>query len=60
MGVEYQNMLASSAKSVIFNQDAIHTFKSSPYRVLKVSLSYRFGKELKIKQNAFGIGSERL
>lgn len=60
VGVEYQNMLASSAKSVIFNQDAIHTFKSSPYRVLKVSLSYRFGKELKIKQNAFGIGSERL
>lgn len=60
VGVECQNMLASPAKSVIFNQDATHTFESSPYRVLKVSLSYRFGKNLKIRQSRFGIGSERL
>ena len=60
VGVECQNMLASPAKSVIFNQDATHTFESSPYRVLKVSLSYRFGKNLKIRQSRFGIDSERL
>lgn len=60
VGVECQNMLASPAKSVIFNQDATHTFESFPYRVLKVSLSYRFGKNLKIRQSRFGIGSERL
>lgn len=60
LGIECQNMLASHAKSIINYQDITYVFDSNPYRVFKLSLSYRFGKKVTIKQKKFGINNERL
>lgn len=60
IGMECQNLLASHTKSIVYDQDATYVFDSNPYRVLKLSLSYRFGKKLNIKQKGFGINTGRL
>lgn len=59
VAVEYQNLLASHTKSAIYYQDTIHLFDNIPYRVLKLSISFRFGKELKSTQNRFNINTDR-
>ena len=60
IGMEYQNMLASHTKSLAYYRDAAYVSDSYPYRVVKLSVSYRFGKKLEIRQNRFGINTERL
>ena len=59
VAVEYQNLLASHTKSAIYYQGTIHLFDNIPYRVLKLSISFRFGKELKSTQNRFNINTDR-
>lgn len=58
--LECQNMLVSHVKSIVRSRGNTYTYDNNPLRVLKISVSYRFGKKLKIKQGGFGIGTERL
>ncbi len=60
IGLEYQNMLASHVKSIIKTQNEAYEYDSTPFRILKFTLSYRFGKSLKVKAKKFGIGDSRL
>lgn len=60
IGVELQNMISSHFKSTVEMNGALYTYDSKPYRVLNLSLSYRFGKILNVKQKEFGISTNRL
>ncbi|WP_420187383.1 outer membrane beta-barrel protein [Bacteroides pyogenes] len=44
IGIEYQNMLASHAKSIIKSKDITYIYDNKPYRVLNISISYQFGE----------------
>lgn len=60
IGIEYQNLLSSHVKSIFYsNNSSIHNDRN-PYRVLNLTLSYRFGKKLNIKRKEFGISTNRL
>lgn len=60
VGVEYQNMLASHTKSIIKSNDITYIYDYKPYRVLKISISYQFGKKLNVRPKKFGINTNRL
>lgn len=60
VGVEYQNMLASHTKSIIKSNDITYIYDYKPYRVLKISISYQFGKKLNVRPKKFGINKNRL
>lgn len=60
VGVEYQNMLASHTKSIIKSNDITYIYDYKPYRVLKISISYQFGKKLNVRPKKFGININRL
>lgn len=60
VGIEYQNMLASHTKSIIKSNDITYIYDYKPYRVLKISISYQFGKKLNVHPKKFGINTNRL
>lgn len=60
VGLEFQNMLASHARTTVEADGASYTYHGKPYRVFNISLSYRFGKVLNTKKRSFGINSNRL
>lgn len=60
VGIEYQNMLASHTKSIIKSNDITYIYNYKPYRVLKISISYQFGKKLNVHPKKFGINTNRL
>ncbi len=60
IGITYQNMLASHSKSITYSGDVKYVYDYNPYRVLKLNISYKFGKQLNIKQKSFGIDTNRL
>jgi hypothetical protein len=60
IGIEYQNMISSHTKSIVKSNNATYIYDSKPYRVLNLSLSYRFGKKINVKQKDFGINTNRL
>ena len=60
VGVEYQNMLASHTKSIIKSNDITYIYDYKPHRVLKISISYQFGKKLNVRPKKFGINTNRL
>lgn len=60
IGIEYQNMLASHAKSIIKSKDITYIYDYKPYRVLNISISYQFGKKLNVHPKKFGINTNRL
>lgn len=60
VGIEYQNMLASHTKSIIKSNDITYIYNYKPYRVLKISISYQFGKKLNVRPKKFGINTNRL
>lgn len=60
IGVEWQNLLASHTKSTVKSKDATYVFDSTPYRVVNLTVSYRFGKKLDVQKKKFGIDSDRL
>ena len=60
VGIEYQNMLASHTKSIIKSNDITYIYDYKPYRVLKISISYQFGKKLNVRPKKFGINTNRL
>ena len=60
IGLDCQNMLASHSKSIVKSGDATYIYDKMPYRVLNISLSYRFGKKHNITPKKFEINSDRL
>ncbi len=60
IGIEYQNMLASHAKSIVSSGETTYIYDGKPYRVLNLSVSYRLGKKLNITQKRIGINTDRL
>ena len=60
IGLDCQNMLASHSKSIVKTGDATYIYDKMPYRVLNISLSYRFGKKHNITPKKFEINSDRL
>ena len=59
IGFNWQNMLASHSKSIVKSGDATYIYDKMPYRILNISLSYRFGKKHNITPKKFGINSDR-
>lgn len=60
IGIDYQNMLSSHAKSIVKSNSATYIYDYNPYRVFKLSISYQFGKKLNVRPKKFGISSNRL
>ena len=60
IGINYLNMLSSHTKSIVKSNNATYTYDNNPYRVLKLSISYQFGKKLNVRPKNFGISSDRL
>ena len=60
LGLDAQNLLASHTKSVVRTADATYTYDAEPFRVWKLTLSYKFGKRLNVKPKSFGIDTNRL
>lgn len=60
IGLDYQNMLTSHLKSIIRSEDATYIYDRMPYRVLKISISYKFGKQLNINPKKSSINTNRL
>lgn len=60
IGLEYMNIISTSPKSVIETASAKYTYSIKPYKVLNITVSYRFGSKLNIQQKKFGINDSRL
>lgn len=60
VALECQNLLASHIKSVVRTNENTYTYDSKPYRVVRQTLSCRFGKKLNVRRGRFGIDSGRL
>ena len=54
------NMIASHTDYRVDAETSSYLFDWSPFRVLNLSVSYRFGKRINMKHNKFGINTERL
>lgn len=60
IGSNYQNMLASHSKSIIKSEETAYIYDIKPYRVLKLSISYKFGKQINIDSRKYSINTNRL
>lgn len=60
IGIDYLNMLSSHTKSIVKSNSATYAYDYNPYRFLKLSISYQFGKKLNVRPKNFGISSNRL
>lgn len=60
IGIAGQNLLASHSKSIVRSSATKYVYDYKPYRVFKLTLTYRFGKDLNMKSKHFGISNDRL
>lgn len=60
VGLEYQNMIASHIKSRVESNSNSSIYDFKPFRVVNITVSYRFGRSLGVRQKQFGIDNDRL
>lgn len=60
IGLSCQNMISSHTDYRVEAETSSYLFDWSSFRVLNLSVSYRFGKRINMKHNKFGINTERL
>lgn len=60
VGLKYQNMIASHIKSRVESNSNSSIYDFKPFRVVNITVSYRFGRSLGVRQKQFGIDNDRL